>query len=248
MSPAAIYGRDAELEQLRQLVFRRRSFLLHGSAGVGKTLLLKHLAGEVPGMVYCDESSSSQTVFRNLATGLFARKNRHVLQACGTSGLNAIKDKSAVSIRGIVTKALREGSHWIVLDHLETPSQSFAAGLKDVSSWTATPLIAVARSAHMEDVGFLLPMFSDRSDKYALRNFDLDTAREFAVRTAQDMQLSAANRDEAIERIVRYSKGSPGAIIAMLQMAASPKYLTQQHVKLSPLYIDFRLSWGTTHG
>jgi hypothetical protein len=248
MSPAAIYGREAELEQLRQLVSRRRSFLLHGSAGVGKTLLLKHLAGEVPEMVYCDESSSSQTVFRSLAGGLFARKNRYVLQACGTSGLNAINDKSAVAIRGIVTEALRETSYWIVLDHLKSSSQSFAASLKDACNWTATPLIAVARSAHMEDVGFLLSMFPDRSEKYALRNFDSDTAREFALRTAEEMHLSAANQDEAIQKIVRYSKGSPGAIIAMLQMAASPKYVTQQHVKLSPLYIDFRLSWDATHG
>jgi DNA polymerase III delta prime subunit len=248
MSPTVIYGRDAELEQLRQLVSRRRSFLLHGSAGVGKTLLLKHLAGELPEMVYCDESSSSQTVFRNLAVGLFARKNRRVLQACGTSGLNAINDKSAVSIRGIVTEALREASHWIVLDHLKSSSQSFAASLKDVCNWTATPLIAVSRSAHMEDVGFLLSMFSDRSEKYALRNFDSDTATEFAVRNAQEMHLNAVNRDEVIQKIVQYSKGSPGAIIAMLHMAASPKYVTQQHVKLSPLYIDFRLSWGATHG
>ncbi len=62
------------------------------------------------------------------------------------------------------------------------------------------------------------------------------------------MHLNAANRDEAIQKIVHYSKGNPGAIIAMLQMAASPKYVTEQHVKLSPLYIDFRLSWGATHG
>jgi hypothetical protein len=248
MSPTPIYGRDAELEQLRKLVSRRRSFLLHGPAGVGKTLLLKQLAGEVPGMVYCDESSSSQTVFRTLAAGLFVRRNRHVLQACGNSGLNAIKGKSAVSIRGIVADALREASHWIALDHLQSPSLSFAASLKDVCNCTATPLIAVARSAHMEDVGFLLPMFSDRSDMYALRNFDSDTAREFAVQTAEEMHLNAVNRDEAIQKIVRYSKGSPGAIIAMLQMAASPKYVTQQHVKLLPLYIDFRLSWGATHG
>jgi hypothetical protein len=248
MIPTAIYGRDAELEQLRQLVSRRRSFLLHGSAGVGKTLLLKHLAGEVPEMIYCDESSTSQTVFRSLAAGLFARKNRYVLQACGARGLNAINDKSAVSVRGIVTEALREASHWIVLDHLKSSSQSFAASLKDVCNWAATPLIAVARSAHMEDVGFLLSMFSDRSEKYALRNFDSDTARAFAVRTAQEMHLNAANRDEAIQKIVHYSKGSPGAIVAMLQMAANPKYVAQQHVKLSPLYIDFRLSWGATHG
>ena len=247
MSMDAIYGRDAEIQQLRQLISRRRSFLLHGPAGVGKTLLLKRLAGEVPEMVVCDESSSSQTVFRTLAAGLFERKNRRVLQACGRSGLNAIKDKSAVSIRGIVADALREASYWIVLDHLKSPSQSFAVSLKDVCNGTATPLIAVARSAHMEDVGFLLPMFSDRSDKVALRNFDSDTAREFAMRTAEEMRLNAANRDEAVQKIVHYSKGNPGAILAMIEMAGSPKYVTGQHVKLSPLYIDFRLRWGATH-
>jgi DNA polymerase III delta prime subunit len=274
MTPPAIYGRDAELEQLRQLISRRRSFLLHGPAGVGKTLLLKHLADAAPMMLVCDESSSSQTVFRTLAAGLFARKNRHVLQAArvGTgdlarpsraqlgsclpsqqfwirhSGLNAIKNKSAVSIRGIVAAALRDSSYWIVLDHLQSSSQSFAASLKEVCLATATPLLAVARSAHMEDVGFLLPMFSDHSEKFALRNFDAGRAKDFALRIAQDMQLNAANRDVAIQKIVHYSKGNPGAILAMLAMAASPKYLAGRHVKLAPLYIDFRLRWDATHG
>jgi AAA+ ATPase superfamily predicted ATPase len=248
MNSTAIYGRDFELEQLRQMVARRRSFLLHGPAGVGKTLLMKHLASEVSEIVYCDESSSSQTVFRKLAVELFAKKNRRIIQTCGSAGLGAIPSKSAVTLRGIVAEALREGACCLVIDHLNSPSQSFAATLRELCNRTECRLIAVARSAHMEDVGFLLPMFSDRSEKFALRNFDSNTATEFAVRTAQEIRLSAANRDQAIEKIVRYGKGNPGAIFAMLQMAAIPRYVAHQQVKLSPLYIDFRLRWGAIHG
>ena len=248
MSPTAIYGRDADLEQLQQLITRHRSFLLHGPAGVGKTLLLKHLAGEFVEMLYCGESPNTQTVFRALAAVLLAKKNRHVLNTCGTSGLNPIKDKSAVSLRGIVTEALRGGGSGLCSTTCNLPSQSYATALKDVCSWTGTPLIAASRSEHMEDVGFLLSMFCDRSAKFALRNFDSNTANKFAMQTAREMQLQAANRDEAIEKIVQYSKGNPGAIIAMLRMAVSPKYVAQEHVKLSPLYIDFQLTWGATHG
>jgi hypothetical protein len=96
----------------------------------------------------------------------------------------------------------------------------------------------------MEDAGFLLPMFSDRSSRYLLRNLETEAAKKFALRAAEEMQLEAVNRDEAIEKIVRYSKGSPGAIMAMLQMAVNPNYVAEKHVKLSPLYIDFRLRWS----
>jgi hypothetical protein len=247
-SAPSIFGRDVELEQLRQLLVRRRSILLHGPAGVGKTLLLKHLAHELPDILYCGDSHSSQGVFRVLAAELLARKNPFVFKACGAAGLNAIHDKSAVSLRGIITQALCDGAYWVALDHLQSPSQSFAAALKEVCTRAATPLLAVARSAHMEDSGFLLPVFADRSAKFALHNFDTETANEFAARMALEMRLYAANREEAIRKIAAYSKGNPGAIVAMLRMAANPKYVAQQHVKLSPLYIDFRLSWGATHG
>ncbi len=247
MSSLSIYGREVESEQLRKLVLLRRWFLLYGQAGAGKTVLMKSLMDEIPGMLYCPDCSSSQIVFRTLAAELLARRNRHVLQVCGARAPNAINDQSAVSIRGIVSAALGESSYWIVLDHLKSPSQSFAAAVKGVCTGSDTPLLAIARSSHMEDVGHLLPVFADRSDKYLLRNFDAEKAGRFALLRAQEMQLEATNKLEAIRKIVSYSKGSPGAIILMLQMAATPKYRAQEHIKLSPLYIDFRLRWGASH-
>jgi hypothetical protein len=248
MSSTAIYGREAELAHLRQFVAQHCSLLLHGATGVGKTLLLKALTCETPQMLYCSDSSSSQEVFRALAGELLARDNRRVVRAFGQGGLVAIKDRSAVSLRGIVTEALGEGRYYIVLDHVRTPSQSFAAALKEMCSRTEAPVLAAARSEHMEDVGFLLPLFSGRSQKVALKNFNFDTARRFAIQAAKDAQFEAENHDEVIEKIVRFSKGNPGAIVAMLKMAGNPKYVSRQQVKLSPLYIDFRLSGGANHG
>jgi len=248
MNPSTIYGREVDLGQLRKLLSRGQAFLLHGPAGAGKTLLLQTLVAESPNMLYCEESSSSQAVFRRLASELLAKKSRHIVQAYGKNGDAILKEKSAVAIRGIVADSLRGAGYWIVLDHLSSPSSSFASGLREVCNRTSSRLIAAARSAHMEDVGFLLPLFPNQSERYGLRNFSSSTARAFAIRTAQAMQLDASNRDEVIEEIVRYSKGNPGAILAMLQMAANPKYVAHEHVKLSSLYIDFRLRWGAPHG
>lgn len=248
MTAASIYGRELELEQLRKLFSSRRSFLLHGPSGVGKTLLLKTLAAETPGCLYCGESASALAVFREVATGLLARNSERLRKACGKNGPAELKNKSAVSLRGIIADALLESSYCMVLDHLKRPSQSFASAVRAVCSSTNTPLVAATRSAHMEDAGFLLPMFPDRSDKFAVRNFDPPTAQKFALLTAEEMKLEVSNREEALEKIVRFSEGNPGAIRTMLKMAASPKYLTQRHLKLAPLYIDFRLGHGANHG
>jgi AAA ATPase domain len=247
LNPIPIFGRDNELDALRRLVARRHSFLLHGPAGVGKTLLLTRVVGEASEMIYCRDSSSRQAVFRTLASELIAKGSSHVVKALGKGGIEAIANKSAVSLRGIVTEALRLNHYWIVLDHVKSPTQSYAAALKDACNSTCTPLIAVARSDHMEDAGYMLPMFCERSAKFALADFDATTAKEFAATVAQEMRLEVLNRDEVIEKVVHYSKGNPGAIVALLQMAVSPKYRSP-HLKFFPLYIDFKLGRGATHG
>jgi DNA polymerase III delta prime subunit len=248
MTTSGIFGRDAELDQLRQLLRRQSSFLLHGPSGVGKTLLIRHLAAEKPEMLYCGDSSGSQAVFRCLTAELLARNDPTVVKSCGRNGESAIQTKSSVALRGIVTKALAENRYCLALDHAQVPTLPFARALKELSSSSNSPLLVIARSAHMEDAGFLLPMFPDRTQRVGLRNFNSITAMEFATQASERMRLKAANRDQAIEKIVEYSKGNPGGILAMLKMAADSRYVSHEHIKLAPLYIDYRLSRGPIYG
>jgi hypothetical protein len=238
----SIFGRERELTELSLRLSQRRNFLVHGPAGVGKTLLLLKLASDSTTILYCGESNTPQQIFRTLAAQLLARKAERAVKAFGRTGVDRIKSMSAGSVKGVVTDAIRGQKYSVALDHIRRPSQSFAAAVKELAGWGSTPIVVIARSEHMEDVGFLLPMFSDRSDKYALHNFERAKALEFAKKVASSAHLTARNGEEFLQKVVEYSGGNPGGIIAMVRMATQPKYRSDERIKLSPLYIDFRLS------
>jgi hypothetical protein len=157
--------------------------------------------------------------------------------------------KSAAALKGIVVEALRGARYQVVLDHLGCTSQSFASAIKELTGWAATPVVAVARSCHMEDVGYLLRSYPDRSDRMELSNFDAATALAFAQESVAEGGLAAENMAEFLDRVVELSRGNPGAILALLELAGQPKYRSEGRVKVTPLYIDFRLKWNqATHG
>jgi hypothetical protein len=95
----------------------------------------------------------------------------------------------------------------------------------------------------MEDVGFLQPFYSDRSEKCEIRNFAPEGAEQFAGEVVKRKGLSAQNMREFLEKVLEFSGGNPGAILAMLEMAGYPKYRSDEHIKITPLYIDFRMNW-----
>jgi len=235
-----IFGREQERHALNQRVLSKKPCLVHGPTGVGKTLLLRSLLEQIPTVLYCETSASPQAVFRNVARSLLERGDLRIARTCRNP--NGIEARSAVSLKGIVMDSLREGSHSIVLDHLHRPSQSFAATVREIIGWCSTPVMAVAQSSHMEDTGFLQSLYSDRHDRYELRNFEPATAERFAHAMVERADLSASNIKEFLGKVLELSQGNPGAILSMLQMAKRPKYRIDEHIKISPLYIDFRMN------
>jgi hypothetical protein len=236
-----IFSRSEERQRIHQFLARRRPFLIYGPSGAGKSLLLRSVLPEFPTVLYCEDSATINTVFRGLAAGLLRRASPRAQAALRNE--DGIKTKSAVSLKGIVMDSLREGEYAVILDHLRRPSYSFAAAVREIMAWGSTPVSAVARSSHMEDTGLLQPTYSDRSQKCEIKNFDEDTAQDFAREIVKRTGLVASNMAEFLEKVLEFSDRNPGAIVALIEMAGFPKYRLDEHIKVTPLYIDFRMNW-----
>ncbi len=244
---AFVFGRGAELQELRRRLQERTSFLVHGDSGAGKTFLLETVRSRQARILYCRDSGSGQFIFLALANALLAVNARRIRHACGRAGAQVLKSKSTMSLRGLVMDSLREDEYRVVLDHLRRTSAGLAADVREIIFRGDTPVTAVARSAHMEDLGFLTTFFLLQSDQMLIRPFPPDLAREFAEQTAAQMGLYAENRSQFLERMLERSGRLPGNIVALIKMALLPRYRTAGYIKFSPLYIDFRLAWHTAN-
>jgi hypothetical protein len=238
---AAIFNRAEELGMLRQRLAQRRAFLFHGPAGVGKTLLLSAVVPEFPDILYSRSNPTPQALYRNLAELLLAAGHPVFTRSC-VSGPASLQAKSAVSLKGLVREALLDSRYLVVVDHLTRPSHALGAAVRELMSNWSVPVVAVARSAHMEDVGFVLPLFPDRSDKLALKNFDADRAAEFAAICARGEGVNAENLAQFLAKVVEYSEGNPGAMLRMIRLARDPRYVLANQIKITPLYIDYKIA------
>ena len=236
----SLFGRDNERAAIRQKLSARQPFLLHGPAGIGKSSLLRTLLDDFPGLLYTADTKSPQSLFRALGDVLI-----HAGDGTAKALLKhaPVSSKSAISLKGIVLDSLRASSYCVVLDQLIRPSQALASAVREMMAASAS-VVSVARSAHMEDAGYILPLYPYREERFEVLPFDSRVAAAFASSIADRLGITAGNREEFLARVLEYGKGNPGVILALLRKGSEPKYRTGNHIKIAPLYIDFRLEWN----
>ena len=226
--------REEELGRLRNQARIRKSLLVHGSEGVGKSRLLQSFVGSQPLAVYIPQMRSPREFTLTLLQALHSVDDKVKLPG-------NIPALSTSSLKGIVHRALDTRPFLMVLDHLDAPSRVVTGMIKDLYYYGRTPVIFASRSPHMEDIGALRPLCALKSERIELENLPQKVALEFAMRDAERIKLWASNLDSILPSLVEWSDGNPGAILQMLKMAHLPQYRVGDQIKAHILYLDYRM-------
>jgi hypothetical protein len=232
---AAAVERTEELARLQAQAQRRKSMLIFGPEAIGKTRLLLSFVRTQPFALFAPHVQSPRELLLALIDEL-----RRVAKP-GITVPENWESLSTGSLKGIVQKALEKHPFFLVLDHLARPSRVVTGLMKDLNYFDRTPVIFVARSPHMEDIGNLQSMCAGKSERLELKEFLPPIALEFARREANRSGLWASNLDHILHQLVEWSNGNPGSIVHMLKMAHLPRYYAGDQIKVHVLYLDYRM-------
>jgi len=232
---ASVVERTEELARLQAQAQRRKSMLIFGPESVGKTRLLRSFVQTQPLVLFAAQVQSPRELLISLMGELrrVAKPGISLPQNCTSLGTGSLK--------GLVQRALEQYPFLLALDHLAGPSRVVTRLIKDLNYFDRTPIIFVARTPHMEDIGALQPMCAGRSERLELKEFAAPIALEFARREVSRTGLWASNLETVLRQLVEWSNGNPGSIVQMLKMAHFPRYYSGDQIKAHVLYLDYRM-------
>ena len=226
--------REEEMGRLRSHAKTRRSLLVFGPEGVGKSRLLQTFVKCQSLALYVGQVRSPRDLVHALLQSLHAADER--IEIPGN-----VAALSTISLKGLVHRALDTQPFLLVLDQLEAPSSVATGMIKDFHYYGRTPVIFASRSPHMEDIGALRSLCANKSERLEVKNWPHHIALEFAKRDAARLRLSASNLETILPSLVEWSDGNPGAILRMLKMAHLPQYRAGDQIKAHILYLDYRM-------
>ena len=231
----AVVERTEELVRLQAQTQRRKSMLIFGPEAVGKTRLLRSFVQTQPLVLFAAQVRSPRELLLALIEELRRVRKAEICLPSDCTSLGTL------SLKGIVQRSLEQYPFLLALDHLVGPSRVVTDLIKDLNYFDRTPIVFVARTPHMEDIGTLQPMCAGKKERLELKEFPPPIALEFARREASRTGLWASNLDHVLYQFVEWTNGNPGSIVHMLKMAQSPDYYSGDQIKAHVLYLDYRM-------
>lgn len=230
MGDDTVIGRKYETAFISGCLDKRRSLIVFGDEGVGKSTVVREIARAHAhkDTIYVRDNGT----LRQTLTGILSASSRETDKSIYALSIPALKKRCYEIIKGL------QGH--IIFDHLgrvEPKQCAFFTYLIEKN----TPLVFISRGLHKKDIGHLRLVLYDfekieiknlhKTDSYALTGCFM---KEFGVQVTKDAEFKRA--------VFTCSKGNPKKIRALCFLARDGQYRKNDTIDVQLMDLDRRIS------
>lgn len=222
-----LVGRREELKALTSALCARRSCLVAGPRGVGKTRLIEEAL-----------NASGQPVVRLRTPGALHELLVALAQqlSCPAGRFGEVRRATSIALKPVVQDALRKRPHCVVLDDVADADPRMYRFLQQVYYIPRVCLIVGAKSR--DSLGFLRKLLWDPREEISLKPLSRAESSALFESACHAFRLDTLNVDEFRSKVLAAAQGNPGQILTMCVLASRPEYQAGRHIMFLPLRID----------
>jgi len=226
----SIIGREKECAAISGLISQKKSIIIFGPEGVGKTAILNQVLTGFPGLnkIYSRESKTLKESLLNF-------------MACASFDRKTINEANILALKKLFYEILaRNKPEYIIFDHVESVEpkfHSFFVYLLDVK----IPLIVLSRGLGKKEIGHLR-MSSFNFEKIEISNMEKPVADALVEHFIKEFGIKITKDDEFKKEIYHFSKGNPKIIKGLCFLARDVKYQKGNGLDVKLMDLDRRIS------
>jgi len=222
-----LFGRRDEVRTLTNALCTRKSCLILGPKGIGKTRLLQEsLSIARQPYVYIEGAE----VLHQLLVELAARLS------CPAGRFGSVRNATSVALKPSVLDAIRKLPRCLVLENVADADPRMYRFLQQVYYVPGACLIVTAGSR--DCLGHLRKLLWDPREEIALKPLTRTEALSLFDVASRMYRLESFDLDAFRCKVLTAAQGNPGQILTMCRMASRPEYQDGRHIKFLPLRID----------
>ncbi|MGA2429534.1 MAG: ATP-binding protein [Candidatus Acidiferrum sp.] len=252
-----LIGREQERAKLYEAVCDRRSLLVSGPAGSGKSALLEEvlssLAASIRGrLIFCSVEGPPNTIWQHLVLALGAAGDPDVLvRAEREAGSRAhlgrwIKAQTSLRLRGILRRAARSREYSIFLDAKDPLPDGVYRLLQEWVWSRRTPVVLLARGATQTELGKASRLYWHDGLRLTLGPLAPASAEILLEHAIARFQLASFADGDFRSFVLEQSARFPSGIVRLCELASDAAYHSSGRLKLHTLAIDFMLQQRRT--
>ena len=241
--------REAEMSNLRRAIDRRKSLLILGPLGIGKTRLIAEIIKSLPrdraeACIYLPAVAGLRETLTRLLQSLYAAQDSTLRRQMRADGFRSsdfkawLKTQPSSHLKGTLYRSVEGHSYWIFLDHVAETTVAVAKVVKELVRMRGTPVYLVVRDLKATDAGYLSNLYWSEEHRLYLGPLPGTAARELLDSCVARFGLSRLDLRVFRQEVLRLSGCIPGAIVQMCALAAEPHYQSGLRVKTRLLHLD----------